>query len=91
MDWSLGSVQSSTLSWFYTKVKKVYLIIIQELGSMQRERIKHILYDSKSAIAHTIHQLHNRGYAETGAWSRPQPTETPGEFMSILLRTLLLS
>ncbi|NJO77706.1 MAG: hypothetical protein HC827_03720 [Cyanobacteria bacterium RM1_2_2] len=41
-------------------------------NSMQRERIKHVLYGSKPAIAHTIHQLHNRGYAETGAWSRPQ-------------------
>ncbi len=35
-------------------------------------------------------QLHNRGYAETSDWSRPQPTEIPGEFMSILLRYLLL-
>lgn len=58
---------------------------------VQRERIKHVLYGSKRAIAHTIHQLHNRGYAETSDWSRPQPTETPGEFMSILLRYLLLN
>ena len=56
----------------------------------QRERIKHVLYGSHRAIARTIHQLHNQGYAEAGSWSRPQPTEIPGEFMSILLRYLLL-
>jgi hypothetical protein len=56
-----------------------------------REPIKHVLYGSKQAIAYTIHALHNKGYAEAGAWSRPQPTQTPGEFMSILLRYLLLS
>ena len=59
--------------------------------SSQREPIKHVLYGSKQAIAYTIHTLHNQGYAEAGAWSRPQSTQTPGEFMSILLRYLLLS
>ena len=54
----------------------------------QREPTKHVLYGSKPAIAHTIHVLHNQGYAEAGAWSRPQPTQTPSEFMSILLRYL---
>ena len=57
----------------------------------QREPIKHVLYGSKPAIAHTIHVLHNQGCAEAGAWSRPQLTQTPGEFMSILLRYLRLT
>ncbi|MFM7428197.1 MAG: hypothetical protein ACKO7W_24900 [Elainella sp.] len=33
----------------------------------QRERIKHVLYGSPRAIARTIHQLHNQGYAEAPA------------------------
>lgn len=59
-------------------------------AAVQRERIKHVLYGSPRAIARTIHQLHNQGYVEATAWSRPQPTEIPGEFMSLLLRYLLL-
>ncbi|MBW4466615.1 MAG: hypothetical protein KME07_14415 [Pegethrix bostrychoides GSE-TBD4-15B] len=42
----------------------------------QRERLKYVLYGSKCAIARTIHQLHNRGYAETSDWSRPNPSKT---------------
>lgn len=55
-----------------------------------REPIKHALYGSKQAIAHTIHTLYLQGYAEPGAWSRPQATQQPGEFVSLLIRYLML-
>ncbi|XPM53172.1 MAG: hypothetical protein EDM05_033835 [Leptolyngbya sp. IPPAS B-1204] len=34
-----------------------------------------------------IHGLHNWGYADFRLWSRPLPTATPEEFISILLRS----
>ena len=78
-----------------SNMAKEFLLSASTLDSSfqlsQREPIKHVLYGSKPAIAHTIHVLHNQGYAEAGAWSRPQPTQTPGEFMSILLRYLRLT
>jgi hypothetical protein len=55
-----------------------------------REPIKHVLYGSKAAIALAIATLHVRGYAETREWSKPLPTPTPGEYMSILRRLLWL-
>jgi hypothetical protein len=55
-----------------------------------RELIKHALYGSKRAIAHTIYSLYLKGYAEPGDWSRPQPTQQAGEFISILVRYLMI-
>lgn len=55
-----------------------------------REPIRHVLYGSKAAIARTIAILHLKGYAETFQWSKPLPTQTPGEYMSILTRQLKL-
>jgi hypothetical protein len=52
----------------------------------QREPIRHILYGSKQGIARTISILHLKGYAQTFEWSKPLPTQTPGEYMSILTR-----
>lgn len=54
----------------------------------QREPIRHILYGSKMAIARTTSILHVKGYAETFEWSKPLPTETPGEYISILSRLM---
>lgn len=56
----------------------------------QRELITRVVCGSRHAIAYTIHVLHNQGYAEAGDWSRPQPTQIPGEFMRIWLRYLNL-
>jgi len=56
----------------------------------QRESVRHILYGSREAIARTIAILHLKGYAEPFQWSKPIPTQTPGEYMSILTRLLQL-
>lgn len=56
----------------------------------RREPIKHVLYGSKAAISLTIATLHVKGYAETREWSRPLPTQNPNEYMSILMRLILL-
>lgn len=59
-------------------------------SQIQREPIRHVLYGSKVAIIRTISILHVKGYAETFEWSKPLPTETPGTYMSILSRLLLM-
>ncbi|MGB3491699.1 MAG: hypothetical protein WBA57_03150 [Elainellaceae cyanobacterium] len=35
-----------------------------------------------------IKNLHRLGYAEPNEWSRPMPTERPGEVMCILTKTV---
>ena len=55
-----------------------------------REEIKHILIGSAKAVRTTIYTLYSLGYANVDEWSIPQPTENPGEVISILIRYLLL-
>ncbi|MFM7427623.1 MAG: hypothetical protein ACKO7W_21930 [Elainella sp.] len=55
-----------------------------------REPIRHLLYGSPEAVRRTILLLHQLGYAEPGLWSRLQPTSTPGQVMSVLVRYLRL-
>lgn len=57
----------------------------QELPS-GREPIRHLLSGSPEAVRRTILLLHQLGYAEPNAWSRLQPTNTPGQVISILVR-----
>ena len=66
--------------------------------AMQRVPIKHVLIGLPPAIAHTIHRLHQTGYADAGLWSTvlvlPDRQITiapnPGEGLAILVRHLNL-
>lgn len=53
-----------------------------------REPIRHLLFGSPAAVRRTILHLHQLGYADPGSWSRLQPTNTPGQVMSVLVRYL---
>ncbi|MBF2000002.1 MAG: peptide ABC transporter substrate-binding protein [Synechococcales cyanobacterium C42_A2020_086] len=53
-----------------------------------REPIRHLLFGSPTAVRRTILHLHQLGYADPGSWSRFQPTNTPGQVMSVLVRYL---
>jgi len=52
------------------------------------EPVRHLLYGSPQAVREVIKNLHRRGYAEPNEWSRPMPTERPGEVMCILTKTV---
>ncbi|MGB3491918.1 MAG: hypothetical protein WBA57_04270 [Elainellaceae cyanobacterium] len=52
------------------------------------EPVRHLLYGSPKAVREVIKNLHHRGYAEPNEWSRPMPTERPGEVMCILTKTV---
>ena len=54
------------------------------------EEVKVILQGSPRAIANEMHVLHLKGYAEIGRWSPLQPTGKAGEFISVLIRFLVL-
>ncbi|BAY65584.1 hypothetical protein NIES22_56910 [Calothrix brevissima NIES-22] len=56
----------------------------------EREKIKHTLIGSSKAVIATIRILHQLGYADIGDWSPLLPTSNPGEFMSILIRTIIV-
>lgn len=58
----------------------------------ERERIKHFLVGSPGAVRRVVQQLHKLGYAEVGAWSKPQAAGElgqSGEVVSVLIRFLL--
>ncbi|NEO47393.1 MAG: hypothetical protein F6K55_26010 [Moorea sp. SIO4A3] len=59
-------------------------------GQRRREQIKHILIGSPQAVRNTISTLYALGYGQVNDWSTPQPTENPGEVISILIRYVLL-
>ncbi len=60
-------------------------------GQGRREQIKHILIGSPQAVRNTISTLYAFGYAQVNDWSTPQPTENPGEVISVLIRYVLLN
>ncbi|MGB3517206.1 MAG: hypothetical protein WBA43_12180 [Elainellaceae cyanobacterium] len=55
-------------------------------SSPRNEPVRHLLYGSPQAIQIVIKTLHRLGYAEPNEWSRPMPTERPGEMMCILTK-----
>ncbi|MEA5578665.1 hypothetical protein [Anabaena sp. UHCC 0451] len=55
-----------------------------------REPLKHLLIGSRTAVIGTIPNLQVLGYAEVGDWSDLIPTGNAGEFMSILIRQILI-
>ncbi|MGB3494763.1 MAG: hypothetical protein WBA57_18690 [Elainellaceae cyanobacterium] len=57
-------------------------------SSPHNESVRHLLYGSPKAIQIVIKNLHHRGYAEPNEWSRPMPTDRPGEVMCILTKTV---
>jgi hypothetical protein len=59
-------------------------------AELPREPVRHVLYGSRRAIARTIGILHVKGYAEQFEWSKLLLTETPGEYMAILSRSIRL-
>jgi len=57
-------------------------------SSPRNEPVRHLLYGSPQAIQIVIKTLHRLGYAEPNEWSRPMPTDRPGEMMCILTKTV---
>jgi hypothetical protein len=56
----------------------------------KREYIKVMLIGSPDAVTNTIQVLYLRGFARVWEWSPPQPTQKPGEVMSLLQRLINL-
>lgn len=59
--------------------------------SDRREFVKVLLIGSPLVVKDTIRVLYVRGFAEVWEWSPLQPTQTPGEVMSLLRRLVRLS
>jgi hypothetical protein len=56
-----------------------------------RETVKVMVIGSPRAVENTIRVLYLRGFAELYEWSPMQPTQNPGEVMSLMRRLLSLS
>ena len=56
-----------------------------------RETVKLMVIGSPRAVENTIRVLYLRGFAELYEWSPMQPTQNPGEVMSLMRRLLSLS
>jgi hypothetical protein len=55
-----------------------------------RHPLKVLIVSSPKGVTNTIHTFYRLGYAEVSEWSKPQPTQNPGEVMSVLSRRLLI-
>ena len=55
-------------------------------AAVPAESIRHILFGTPQAVRATIHQLHQRGYAEPNDWSRSISTKKQNEVMAILTK-----
>ncbi len=52
--------------------------------------VKILVISSPQGVTNTIHTFYRLGYAQISEWSKPQPTQNPGEVMSILRRNIVL-
>lgn len=55
-----------------------------------RETVKLMVVGSPRAVENTIRVLYLRGFAELYEWSPMQPTQNPGEVMSLMRRLVSL-
>jgi hypothetical protein len=55
-----------------------------------RHPLKVLIVSSPQGVTNTIHTFYRLGYAQVSEWSKPQPTQNPGEVMSILSRRILI-
>ncbi|MEQ8958503.1 MAG: hypothetical protein RLP02_11355 [Coleofasciculus sp. C2-GNP5-27] len=53
-----------------------------------RVPLKVLVISTPQGVSSTIHTLYRLGYAQVSEWSKPQPTQNPGEVMSILSRRI---
>lgn len=53
-----------------------------------RVPLKILVISSPKGVTSTIHTFYRLGYAQISEWSKLQPTQTPGEVMSVLSRRI---
>lgn len=53
-----------------------------------RVPLKILVISSPKVVNSTIHTFYRLGYAEVSEWSKLQPTQNPGEVMSVLNRRI---
>ncbi|MFB8788180.1 MAG: hypothetical protein U7123_04875 [Potamolinea sp.] len=51
-----------------------------------RVPLKILIISSPKVVNNTIHTFYRLGYAQVSEWTKPQPTQNPGEVMSVLSR-----
>ena len=54
-----------------------------------RETVRLLVIGTPHACDRIIHELHRLRFSEVHEWSKPLPTEKPGEVMRILTRHIL--
>jgi hypothetical protein len=55
-----------------------------------RHPLKILIVSTPKGVNSTIHTFYRLGYAQVSEWSKPQPTQNPGEVMSVLSRRIQL-
>lgn len=56
----------------------------------KRDPLKILIISSPKGVNNTIHTFYRLGYAQVSEWSKPQPTQNPGEVMSVLSRRIAI-
>ncbi|MEO0986200.1 MAG: peptide ABC transporter substrate-binding protein [Cyanobacteria bacterium J06639_14] len=55
----------------------------------EKETVRLHIVGSLRGIASITHTLHVLGFAEVNAWSQPQSTGNPGEYVTVLIRQVM--
>lgn len=50
-----------------------------------RVPLKILIISTPQVVNNTIHTFYRLGFAQVSEWSKPQPTQNPGEVMSVLM------
>lgn len=58
--------------------------------SPNREKVKLLAIGSPAGVNSIIRQMYSLGFAEVSEWSPLQPTNNPGEVMSILIKQITI-
>lgn len=88
MKYSMQSKHQNFLSGSTDSLTSIPQVQPNSLPQPERETIKHTLIGSNKAVMGTIRVLHQLGYTDIGDWSPLLPTNNPGEFISVLIRSI---
>ncbi|AOY81298.1 MULTISPECIES: hypothetical protein [Moorena] len=58
--------------------------------NLKKQPVEHTLKGPRQAVIHSMQRFYSLGYGEIADWSPLEPTETPGEVMTTMMKYWLL-
>ncbi|NEO10694.1 MAG: hypothetical protein F6J98_49315 [Moorea sp. SIO4G2] len=58
--------------------------------NLKKQPVEHTLKGPRQAVIHSMQRFYSLGYGEIADWSPLEPTETPGEVRTTMMKYWLL-